>query len=128
MTKFLYMKILGLFIVILGFSYCLTSFYNFYSYIFGVNNIANGNIYVMTLGLIFPLFTFIFGVFFYFYSDRDFASINPLILSSGISILIIGLSRIFISSGIMEFIHFTFAYVEIVLSLLIIYGCFRFKY
>ena len=72
--------------------------------------------------------TFIFGVFFYFYSDRDFASINPLILSSGISILIIGLSRIFISSGIMEFIHFTFAYVEIVLSLLIIYGCFRFKY
>lgn len=128
MTKFLYMKILGLFMVILGFSYSITSFYNFYSYIFGVNNIANGNIYIMALGLIFPLFTFIFGVFFYFYTDKDFGSINLFVLSSGISMLIVGIARLFISNGIMEFIHFTFSFVVIILSILLIYGCFRFKY
>ena len=128
MTKFLYMKILGLFMVVLGFSYCLTSFYNFYDYIFGINYIANGNIWIMSIGLIFPLYTFIFGVFFYFYTDRDFANINPFILSSGISLLIVGISRILISNGIMEFLHFTFAYVLIILSSLLIYGCFRFKY
>ncbi len=128
MTKFLYMKILGLFMVILGFSYCLTSFYNFYDYIFGVNYIANVNVWIMAIGLIFPLYTFIFGVFFYFYTDRDFASINPFILSSGISLLIIGISRIFISNGIMEFLHYTFPYVLVILSLLLIYGCIKFKY
>lgn len=128
MTKFLYMKVLGLFIVVLGFSYCLTSFYNFYNYIFGVNYIANGNIIIMSIGLIFPLFTFIFGIYFYFYTDNDFASINPFILSSSISMLIVGIVRLIINNGIMEFIHFTFAYVVIILSILLIYGCFRFKY
>ncbi len=128
MTKFLYMKILAVFMIILGFSYCMTSFYNFYSYIFGITKIANGNIIIMSLGLLFPLFTFIFGVFFYFYTDKDFASINPFILSSGISLLIAGISRIFIDYGIMEFIHFTFSYVIIILALLLIYGCIRFKY
>ncbi len=128
MTKFLYMKILGLFTVILGFSYSLTSFYNFYDYIFGTLTIANSNIYIMSLGLVFPLYTFIFGVFFYFYTDKDFASINPFILSSGISMMIVGISRIFISNGIMEFLHFSFAYVLIVLASLLIYGCFRYKY
>ena len=59
MTKYLYMKLLGLFIVIFGFSYCMTSFYNFYDYIFGVRTIANSNIYIMALGLIFPLYTFV---------------------------------------------------------------------
>ncbi len=128
MTKFIYMKTLALFMIILGFSYCMTSFYNFYSYIFGINQIANGNIIIMSLGLLFPLYTFIFGVFFYFYTDKDFASINPFILSTGISLLIVGVSRIFINYGIMEFLHFTFSYVLIVLSLLLIYGCIRFKY
>jgi hypothetical protein len=122
------MKTLALFMIILGFSYCMTSFYNFYSYIFGINQIANGNIIIMSLGLLFPLYTFIFGVFFYFYTDKDFASINPFILSTGISLLIVGVSRIFINYGIMEFLHFTFSYVLIVLSLLLIYGCIRFKY
>ena len=128
MTKFLFMKTLALFMVILGFSYSMTSFYNFYSYLFGITHIANGNTIIMALGLLFPLYTFIFGVYFYFYTDKDFASINPLILSSGISLLIFGISRIFINYGIMEFIHFTFSYVIIVLSVLLIYGCIKYKY
>ena len=128
MTKFLFMKTLALFMVVLGFSYSMTSFYNFYSYLFGITHIANGNTIIMALGLLFPLYTFIFGVYFYFYTDKDFASINPLILSSGISLLIFGISRIFINYGIMEFIHFTFSYVIIVLSVLLIYGCIKYKY
>ena len=35
MTKFIYMKLVGLLLVVLGFSYCLTSFSNFYAYLFG---------------------------------------------------------------------------------------------
>ena len=128
MTKFLYMKTLALFMVILGFSYCMTSFYNFYSYIFGDTLIANGNIIIMALGLLFPLYTFIFGVYFYFYTDRDFGSINPFILGSGISLLIAGIARLFINYGIMEFLHFSFSYVIIILAVLLIYGCIRFKY
>ena len=128
MTKYFYMKILGLFIVILGFSYCMTSFYSFYDYIFGKQVIANSNIIIMSLGLVFPLFTFIFGVFFYFYTDKDFGTINPFILSSGISMLIAGIARLLISDGIMEFLHISFAYVLIIISIFIIYGCFRYKY
>jgi len=128
MTKYFYMKILALFIVILGFSYSITSFYKFYDYIFGTLTIANSSIFIMSLGLIFPLYTFIFGVFFYFYTDKDFARINPFILSTAISMMIVGIYRVFVSNGIMEFIHFSFSYVMILFSILLIFGCFRYKY
>ena len=128
MGKYIFMKVLGLLIVIIGFSYCLTSFSNFYSYIFGDVIIANGNSIIMTLGLLFPLYTFIFGVYFYFYSDKFFYNINPFILSSGISMAIVGLVRLFVSDGIMQFIHFSFAYAMLLLAGLLIYGCIRYKY
>lgn len=128
MTKYFYMKILGLFIVILGFSYCMTSFYNFYDYIFGTLTIANSSIVIMSLGLLFPLYTFIFGIFFYFYTDKDFGKINYFIFSTAISMLIVGITRLIISNGIMEFLHISFAYVLIIISVLLIYGCFRYKY
>ncbi len=128
MTKYAYMKLLGLVLVVVGFSYCLTSFSNFFAYLYGDILIANANIYVMTSGLLFPLYMFIFGVFFYFYTDKQFAYINPYILTSGIIILGAGLLRIFISHGIMEFIHLSFGYVSILLGSLVIYGCIRFKY
>ena len=44
MTKYVYMKLLGLILVILGFSYCMTTFSNFYAYIFGEVEIANANV------------------------------------------------------------------------------------
>ena len=127
-TKYVYMKLLGLVLVIAGFSYCLTSFSNFYAYIFGDIEIANANIIVMCMGLLFPLYMFIFGVFFYFYTDKQFAYINPYVLGSGIFLLIGGITRLFINYGIMEFIHLSFAFVLLLLSILIIFGCFRFKY
>ncbi len=128
MTKHLYMKILGLFIVILGFSYCMTSFYNFYDYIFGVHFIANSSIIILAIGLLFPLYTFIFGIYFYFYSDKDFSSINPFIMSTAVSMIVVGITRIVISDGIMTFLHWSFAYVMIAIALFIGYGCIRYKY
>ena len=128
MTKFFYMKILGLFLVVLGFSYSMTSFYNFYDYIFGTVTIANSNIFVMGIGLIFPLYTFIFGIYFYFYTDKEFAYINPFILASGIAMVIIGIIRILVNNGIMQFIHGSYSYVLLVLGILLIYGCMRYKY
>ena len=128
MTKYWYMKIIGLFLVIIGFSYCMTSFYNFYSYLFGIQKIANSNIFIMSLGLVFPLYMFVFGIYFYFYIDKKFASINPFILSTGISWLVFGITRIFVSNGIMQFLHSSFSIVLIVFAILLIYGCFRYKY
>ncbi len=128
MTKFFYMKILGLFLVVLGFSYSMTSFYNFYDYIFGTVVIANSNIFVMSIGLIFPLYTFIFGIYFYFYTDKEFAYINPFIMSSGIGMVLIGIIRIFVKNGIMQFIHGSYSYVLLVLGVLLIYGCMHYKY
>ena len=128
MTKYAYMKLLGLVLVVVGFGYCLTSFSNFYAYLFGDITVANGNVFVMAIGLLFPLYMFIFGVFFYFYTDKQFAYINPYVLGSGIFLLVGGLLRLLISNGIMEFIHISFAYVLIFLASLVIIGCIRFKY
>ena len=128
MTKFIYMKLVGLFLVIVGFSYCLTSFSNFYAYLYGDIVIANANIVLMTSGLLFPLYMFIFGVFFYLYTDKQFAYLNPFILSSGIGMIIVGLLRLIINNGIMEFIHISFGGVAIVFGILLAYGCLRFKY
>jgi len=128
MTKYIYMKLIALLLIIIGFSYCLTSFYNFYSYLFGDIEIANGSMFLMTSGLAFPMHMFIFGVFFYFYTDKQFAYINPFILAGGIIMLAVGILRICIGNGIMEFIHPSFAYVSIVMGILVIIGCFRYKY
>ena len=128
MTKFFYKKIIGLLMVVVGFSYSLTSFYNFYDYLFGELVIANSNIYIMSIGLLFPLYTFIFGIHFYFYQDREFGSINPFILGTSIAMIIVGITRIIINKGIMQFIHFTFAYVIIFLAILLFIGCKKYKY
>ena len=128
MTKFFYKKIVGLLMVIAGFSYSLTTFYNFYDYIFGNQVIANANILIMSIGLLFPLYTFIFGIYFYFYQDKEFGNVNPFIMITSIVMMIIGIIRVIISDGIMQFIHFSFAYVIVFLAILLFVGCKRFKY
>ncbi len=128
MTKYVYMKLLGLALVVIGFSYSLTSFTHFFAYLYGDIKVADANIVLMCLGLLFPLYMFIFGVFFYFYTDKQFAYINPFVLSSGIFLLIGGILRIFISSGLMEFVHYSFTYALILFGLAVILGCIRFKY
>jgi len=128
MTKFVFMKLVGLILVVVGFSYCLTSFSNFWGYLYGDITIANANIYIMSMGLIFPLYMFIFGVFFYFYTDKQPTVINPFILFSGVEMLIVGVFRMIIKTGIMQFIHLSFGFVSIIFGIVLIYGCFKFKY
>lgn len=128
MTKFFYKKLVGLLMVIGGFSYSLTTFYNFYDYIFGDLVIANSSIYVMSIGLVFPLFTFIFGIYFYFYRDREFGNINPRILVTGIMMISIGVVRMILSDEIMQFIHYSYAYVMLAFGILLIIGCMKYKY
>lgn len=128
MTKYVYMKLVGLVLVILGFSYSMTTFSNFYAYIFGEVQIANANVYLMSIGLILPLYMFIFGIYFYFYTDKEFAYINPFILLTGIAMIVMGLFKIFTSNIVMIFIHISYAYVLILCGILLIVGCIRYKY
>ena len=128
MTKYIYMKLVGLILVIFGFSYSITSFSNFYAYLYGDILIADANVYIMSIGLIIPLYVFIFGIYFYFYTDKQFAYINPFIFISGIIMMIMGILRLFINNGIMQFIHMSFATVLIICSILLICGCIRYKY
>ena len=134
--RYLYMKFLGLLLVLTGFSYSLTSFNNFFSYIFKTKIFPeNLNIYMISSGLIIPLFIFIFGVFFYFYTDYNINKINKFIFISYVLLLIIGITMIVFSNKsflninqIFEFIHISLSYIMIVLSLMGIFGCIKYKY
>ena len=138
-SRFLYMKLLGLLLVIVGFSYSLTSFNNFFSYIFHTRIFdENLNIYLMSIGLVLPLAMFIFGVYFYFYTDFNITKINKFILIFNIIFLIIGIIMLiikqfnfwpyFIIFQIFEFLHTSYAYLIILLSVMGLYGCFKYKY
>ena len=133
------MKFLGLLLVLIGFSYSITSFNNFFAYIFKTRIFdENLNIILMSLGLIVPLYTFIFGIYFYFYTDFNITKISKFLFISYLVLLIIGISMIYIHSlnshtsflilQIFEFIHISFAPIIIILSGLGLYGCYRYKY
>lgn len=138
-SRFLYMKFLGLLLVIVGFSYSLTSFNNFFSYIFETRIFPeNLNIYLMSVGLIIPLAIFIYGVYFYFYTDFNITKVNKFILIFNIILLVIGLIMLvvkqfnflpdFLVFQIFEFLHKSSTYPIILLSILGLYGCFKYKY
>lgn len=135
-AKFIYMKLLGFLTSIIGFSYSLTCFYNFFGILFRDKIITSGiNIWISWIGLLFPLFIFVFGVFFYFYADVFSLEKNKWILYSVILSFIISLLCIFESifeikllSDLMEFLHYSFGYVLLVLNILYLYGKYRYKY
>ena len=137
-SRFLYMKLLGLLLVIMGFSYSITSFNNFFSYIFNTRIFPeNLNIFVMSIGLIIPLSVFIYGVYFYFYTDFNITKINKLIFFYNLILFIISIIMLiinylkidrFIIFQIFEFIHSSFVIPSIILSIMGLYGCFKYKY
>ena len=136
-NRFLYMKFLGLLLVLIGFSYSITSFNNFFAYIFDSKIFAtNLNGYVMSIGLIIPLFVFIYGVYFYFYTDFNITKISKLIFCTNLFLLVISaimiifkdFNTVFLPFQVFEFIHVSFAYCMIILSLMGIYGCFKYKF
>lgn len=136
--KFWYMKILGFLTTLIGFSYCLTSFFNLFETIFGAKIITEGSsVFIMSIGLIFPLFVFIFGVFFYFYADVLDSKNNKNILISIIIMLVIGIFNVLLSlfninilfiSDVLAFIHYSFGYVVLVISSFLLYGRIKYKY
>ncbi len=138
-SRFLYMKFLGLLLVIVGFSYSITSFNNFFSYIFKTRIFAeNLNIFVMSLGLIIPLSMFIYGVYFYFYTDFNLKKINKFIFGYNIFLVIMSMFMLIFKQfnffpnimfkQVFEFLHKSYTYPIILLSLMGLYGCFKYKY
>lgn len=137
--RYLYMKFLGLLLVLVGFSYSITSFNNFFSYIFRTRIFPeNLNIFLICIGLIIPLYIFIYGIYFYFYTDFNITKINKFIFISNILFLMIGIVMILFNElssvknisifQIFEFLHISLSYVLISLSIMGIYGCFKYKY
>lgn len=138
-SRFIFMKFLGLLLVLIGFSYSITSFNNFFSYIFDTKiYVENLNIYIMIIGLIVPLYLFIYGIYFYFYTDFNITKINKFLFLNDLFFLIVGCLMIVLNSlniykdfilfQMFEFVHISFAYCLIVLSFMGIYGCFKYKY
>ncbi len=138
-SRFIYMKFLGLLLVVIGFSYSITSFYNFFSYIFDSKIFSeNLNIIVSSIGLLFPLTVFVFGVYFYFYTDFNITKISKLILIFNLGFLVIASLMIGFNSlstfgnilifQIFEFIHKSFPYPLFILGSMGLYGCFKYKY
>lgn len=139
MKKFLYIKLISFFFVVIGFSYCMTSFYNFYNYIFGVVKIANSNIVVMSIGLLLPLYMFIFGVIFYFFGNKIKKNTSIYVITSFILMLLVGIivlilkndliyKNFFFISQLVEFLHTSIGYVLIILDFIAIIGYFKYLY
>ena len=138
-SRFIYMKLLGLLLVIVGFSYSLTSFNNFFSFIFNTRIFPEGtNIFIASIGLIFPFTVFIYGVYFYFYTDFNITKINKMILIFNLMFIVVaGVMTVFNSLNnfgnvlilqIFEFIHESFSYLLFLLGAMGLYGCFKYKY
>lgn len=139
MVRYIYMKFIGFLFVILGFSYSMTSFYNFYEYVFGEIVIANANIFIMSLGLIIPLYMLVFGLYFYFYADTNITKINKFIFTSSLVFIIMGSICIILKNNniyqlffwlaqSVEFLHTSLSYILLVLGGMTMYGCFKYKY
>ena len=139
MIRYIYMKFIGFLLVILGFSYSMTSFYNFYDYIFGNIIIASSNVFVMCLGLLIPLYMLVFGIYFYFYADTNITKINKFIFGSSIFLVVVGIiniilktnviyNNLFVLAQIAEFLHISLGYVLLVLGISIMIGCIKYKY
>lgn len=130
-SRYLFMKILGLILVIVGFSYSITSFYNFFEYIFGYKiYFENLNIYLAIIGLIVPVYVFVYGVYFYFYTDFNITKVNKFLLINNVCFLLISLGMNILKNSldIFTFIHISFSYCLFILAIIGIYSCMKYKY
>ena len=94
--------------------------------------------FATSIGLIVPLYIFVYGVYFYFYTDFNITKINKFIFISNllffiVSILIIIFKELYIINNvfifqIFEFIHISIVPCLLVLSILGLIGCFKYKY
>ena len=137
-ARYLFIKFTGFLLVILGLSYSITSFYNMFSYLYGNVVINNSSTVVMIAGTVIPLFMFIFGIFYFMYTDYNIAKMNKIIFICSIIMMVFGIivllfnikyfmNHIFAVSQIVYFIHYSFGYVSIVLGLMVMYTCIKYK-
>lgn len=137
-ARYLLIKFTGFLLVILGLSYSITSFYNMFSYLYGNVVINNSNTIIMIVGTVIPLFMFIFGIFYFMYTDYNIAKMNKIIFICSIIMIVFGIivllfnikyfiNHIFAISQIVYFIHYSFGYISIILGLLVMYTCIKYK-
>ena len=137
-ARYLFIKFTGFLLIILGLSYSITSFYNMFSYLYGNVIVHGSNTFLMILGTVIPLFIFIFGIFYFMYTDDNVTKINKRILICSIIMITFGIltlifkinylvSHVFSISQIFYFIHFSMGFVSIILGLMVMYTCIKYK-
>ncbi len=137
-ARYLFIKFTGFLLVILGLSYSITSFYNMFSYLYGNVVINNSSTIVMIIGTVIPLFMLIFGIFYFMYTDYNITKINKkificsiILIAFGIIVLLFKIKylvvHMFAISQIAYFLHFSLGYVLIVLGLMTMYSCLKYK-
>ena len=137
-ARYLYIKFTGFLLVLIGLSYSITSLYNMFNYLYGNVVISGSNTFVMILGIIIPLFIFIFGIFFFMYTDYNITKINKKIFICSIIMMIFGLFILIFKNdylllhafGVAQlayFIHQSLGIVSIILGLMVMYASLKYK-
>lgn len=134
----LLIKFTGILLVIIGLTYSITSLNNLFSYLYGDITVSNGNVIMMSIGVIIPLYIFIYGIFYFVYYDNDITSINKnmlilsfLIIIFGIIIMIFKINYLVLNmfgiSQIVYFLHPSLGYVAVILGGLSTFVCIKYK-
>ncbi len=137
-ARYLYIKFTGFLLVIVGLTYSITSLFNLFSYLFGNVSVYGSSTFVMTLGIIMPLFMFIFGIFFFMYTDSNVTKINKKIFICSIIMMVFGLiillfknsfliNHAFGIAQIVYFLHISLGIMFLVLGLMVMYACIKYK-
>ena len=137
-ARYLYIKFTGFLLVLIGLSYSITSLYNMFNYLYGNVTIGGSNTFIMILGIIIPLFIFIFGIFFFMYTDYNITKINKKIFICSIIMMIFGLlililknnyllSNAFSVAQLVYLIHHSLGIVSIILGLMVMYASIKYK-
>lgn len=134
----LLIKFIGFLLIVIGLTYSITSLNKFFAYLYGDITVSNGHTILMAIGIIIPLYIFIYGIFYFVYYDNDITRINKVMLNLSILIMVFGLLilllkinymviNLFGLSQIVYFLHPSLAYVSIVLGALSTFACIKYK-
>ncbi len=137
-SRYLYLKFIGFLLTVFGFSYSLTSLYNLYDYLFGYRIINHASTFIMSLGILLPLYMLVYGLYFYLYTDRDITKMNKIIMISSIDLIIAGLfvivfkidfvhNTLFTVAQIFEFLHVSMGYITTILGAISLHACIKYK-
>ena len=109
-----------------------------FSYLYGDIVVNGSNTFLMILGTIIPLFIFIFGIFYFMYTDDNITKINKKIFICSIIMIIMGIcillfktnylfNHMFGIAQIFYFLHFSLGFVAIVLGGMVLFTSLKYK-